>query len=64
MHLFRDLVRRPGRPCEGGNLLEGEHAVACRIEQDQPVGLIVTAVGGAKILTLRGASRSSSKHVV
>ena len=37
MHLLRYIVRGPGRSREGRDLLESEHAVSRRVEQDQPV---------------------------
>ena len=46
MHLLRYVVRGPGRSREGRDLLESEHAVSRRVEQDQPVRVIVAAVGG------------------
>src|SRR6202042_2755068 len=46
MHLLRYIVRGPGRSREGRNLLESEHAMSHRVEQDQPVRVIVAAVGG------------------
>jgi hypothetical protein len=46
MHLLRHIVRRPGRSREGRNPLEGEHAMSRWVEQDQPVRVIVGAVGG------------------
>src|ERR1700722_14637012 len=45
MHLLRYIVRGPGRSGQGRNLLESEHSVSRRVEQDQPVRLIVAAVG-------------------
>src|SRR6266571_4114367 len=46
MHLLRYIVRGPGRSREGRDLLESEHAVSRRVEQDQPVRVIVAAIGG------------------
>ena len=46
MHLFRYIVRGPGRSRQGRDLLEGEHAVSRRVEQDQPVQVVVVTVGG------------------
>jgi hypothetical protein len=46
MHLFRDVVLGPGRSGQDRDFLESEHAVTCRVEQDQPVSIIIAAVGG------------------
>jgi hypothetical protein len=46
MHLFRYIVRGPGRSRESRDLLESEHAMSLRVEKDQPGRVIVAAVGG------------------
>src|SRR6516165_9727610 len=46
VHLLRYVVRGPCRSREGRDLLESKHAMSRRFEQDQPVGVIVAAVGG------------------
>ena len=46
MHLLRYIMRGPGRSREGRDLLESEHAMSRRVDQDQPARVIVAAVGG------------------
>jgi len=46
MHLLGYVLRGPGRSREGRDLLQSEHAVSRRVEQDQPGRVIVAAVGG------------------
>jgi hypothetical protein len=46
MHLLRYIVRGPGRSRESRDLLESEHAVSRRVEQNQPVRIVVAAVSG------------------
>ena len=46
MHLLRYIMRGPGRSREGRDLLESEHAMSRRVNQDQPARVIVAAVGG------------------
>jgi hypothetical protein len=46
MHLLRYIVRGPRRSREGGDLLESEPAVSRRVEQDQPVRVVVASVSG------------------
>ena len=46
MHLLRHIMRGPGRSREGRDLLESEHAMSRRVDQDQPARVIVAAVGG------------------
>lgn len=44
VHLLGNVVRRPGRPGQLRNLLEGEHAVAVTVDQDEPVRVVVGRV--------------------
>jgi hypothetical protein len=46
MRLLRYIMRGPGRSREGRDLLESEHAMSRRVNQDQPPRVIVAAVGG------------------